>query len=367
MTPQKTATRETTLTAAPDLAKVEALVGTFVGFMTGGAVCAGIALGDELGLYRKLAELGETSADDLVDTLGLNHRLVREWIDGQAAAGLLGYEPLLDVYWMTPEAALVLADEDSPAFLAGGTPMFQAMFDAIPKLAAAFRGDGGVSWGDHHPALFPATARFFRPGYRTYLVSDWIPALHGVAEKLAKGATVADVGCGFGHSSTVMAEAFPNATIRGFDFHPGSIEAATKNATERGVGGRVSFDVAAADAFPGKYDLICFFDCLHDMGDPVGIAKHAREQLATDGTVLLVEPFALPNRGENIADNPAAAMFYNASTFICTPNSLSQSVGLGLGAQAGSHRTKEVFEAAGYSSMEIVLSTPFNLIYEAKA
>ncbi len=367
MAPQKTANHETTLTAAPDLAKVEALVGTFVGYMTGGAVCAGIALGDELGLYRKLAEHGEVSADDLADALSLNRRLVREWLDGQAAAGLLGYEPLLDVYWMTPEAAMVLAEEDSPAFLAGGTPVIQAMFDVLPKLATAFRGDGGVSWGDHHSSLFPATARFFRPGYRTYLVSDWIPALTGVVDKLTKGATVADVGCGFGHSSTVMAEAFPNATIRGFDFHAGSIEAATKNATQLGVGERVSFEVAAADAFPGTYDLICFFDCLHDMGDPVGIAKHAREQLAADGTVLLVEPFALPNRGENIAGNPAAALFYNASTFVCTPNSLSQNVGLGLGAQAGTHRTKEVFDAAGYASMDVVLSTPFNLIYEAKA
>ncbi|MFN0089231.1 MAG: class I SAM-dependent methyltransferase [Acidimicrobiales bacterium] len=350
-----------------DPAKVEALAGQLVGFMTGGAVCAGVVLGDELGLYRAMAD-GETrTANEVAAAVGCHPRLVREWLDGQAAAGLVSYDAEQDGYRLGAEAALVLADEDSPAFLAGGVAMFQALFDAVPKLVEAFRGGGGLAWGEHHPSMYKAVARFFRPGYRTNLTANWIPALDGVAAKLAAGGSVADVGCGFGHSCVVLAEAFPQAEVYGYDFHEPSIREARENAARAGLGGRVQFEAASSTAYSGSYDLICFFDCLHDMGDPVGIARHAREHLATDGTVLLVEPFALANRAENIAGNPAAALYYHASTMVCTPCSLAQEVGRGMGAQAGEAGMRAVFTEAGYSQFRVAHTSPFNVVYEAKA
>ena len=350
-----------------DFAKVEALAGQIVGMMTGGAVCAGIVLGDQLGLYRTLASSGAVTAADLASAASCHPRLTREWLDGQAAAGLIDYDSGADSYSLSPEAAMVLADEDSPAFLAGGTSMFQAIFDAVPKLVAAFKGNGGVAWSEHHPALYTATARFFRPGYRTNLIAQWIPALDGVADKLAEGGTIADIGCGFGHSCTVLAEAFPNAAVRGFDFHEPSVEAARTNAEELGLSDRVQFEAVSSTNYEGSYDLICFFDCLHDMGDPVGIARHAREHLAPGGTVLLVEPFALSNRAENISGNPAAGLFYHASTFICIPSSLAQDVGRGMGAQSGESGMRTVFNEAGYTHFRAAHTSPFNIVYEARA
>ncbi|MEZ5236253.1 MAG: class I SAM-dependent methyltransferase [Acidimicrobiales bacterium] len=350
-----------------DLDKLEAFAGQLVGFLTGGSVCAGIVLGDELGLYRTMADGVARSADGVAEAAATHPRLTREWLDGQASAGLVDYDAGSDTYRLSPTAALVLAEEDSPAFMAGGTAMLQAMYDAMPKMIAAFRGDGGLAWSDHHPSMYRSVARFFRPGYRTNLITNWIPALDGVVDKLDDGGSVADVGCGYGHSCTVIAEAFPKAKVFGFDFHEPSIEAARANAGDLGLSDRLTFETVAATRYEGSFDLICFFDCLHDMGDPVGIARHARQRLAPGGTVLLVEPFALPTRPENIAGNPAAPLYYHASTFVCTPCSLAQDVGRAMGAQSGESGMRAVFEEAGFSHFRAAHTSPFNVVYEARA
>jgi SAM-dependent methyltransferase len=347
-----------------DESKLEQYMGRMVGYMTGGAMCFGVWLGDELGLYRVLAA-GPATADDVAAEAGCNARLVREWLDGQVAGGLVAWDPTSDRYHLEPEGALALADEDSPAFVARAMNAFGSMFIDMPKVAEAFRGDGGLAWGDHHPCLFAGTEWFFRTGYRAEL-PNWIGALDGVAEKLEAGGTVADVGCGHGASAVVLATAFPHSRIVGFDYHAPSIETARERAAEAGVAERTSFEVADAKGYDGSFDLVCFFDCLHDMGDPVGIARYALDHLAEDGTVLLVEPFALDGRAENIGGNPMAALLYTASSSICTPNSLSQEVGLGLGAQAGEARLREIFEQAGYSTFRRAAQTPLNLILEAK-
>ncbi len=290
---------------------------------------------------------------------------MREWLDGQVSGGLIGWDAGNDRYEVSPEAALALADENSPAFVARAMNAFGSMFIDMPKVADAFRGDGALSWGDHHPCLFSGTEWFFRTGYRAEL-PNWIAALDGVTDKLAAGASVADVGCGHGASVVVLAQAYPQAHLTGFDFHAPSIDTARQRADEAGVSGQTSFEVADAKGYQGIFDLICFFDCLHDMGDPVGIARHALEHLAEDGTVLLVEPFAIDGRASNIAGNPMAALLYTASSAICTPNSLSQEVGLGLGAQAGEGRLRAVFEEAGFSRFRRAAETPLNLILEAK-
>ena len=261
---------------------------------------------------------------------------------------------------------MALADEDSPAFTARGMNALGSMFMDMDKLKAAFAGDGGFAWGDHNACLFKGTEWFFRTGYRTFLPGAWIPALDGVEEKLHAGARVADIGCGHGASVVVMAGAYPNSRFWGFDYHAPSIETAGERAAEAGVDERTTFEVAGAKEYPGTYDLICFFDCLHDMGDPVGAATYAREHLEPDGTVLLVEPFALDGRAENMAGNPMAALLYTASSVVCTPNSLSQEVGLGLGAQAGEAKLRAVFEEAGFSRFRRATETPMNLILEAR-
>ncbi|MEY2431013.1 MAG: hypothetical protein QOC92_738 [Acidimicrobiaceae bacterium] len=350
-----------------DEAKLEEFMGKMVGNMTGAAMCFATWLGDELGLYRVLAGAGAQSADAVAKSAGCNPRLVREWLDGQAAGGLIDYDSKADTYSLSDEAAMALADDSSPVFVARAMNAFGSMFIDMSKIADAFRGDGGLSWGDHHPCLFSGTEWFFRTGYRAMLATAWIPALDGVQAKLEAGAKVADVGCGHGASVVVMAEAFPKSRFTGFDFHEPSIITSQKRAADAGVADRTSFEVATAKTYGGTFDLICFFDCLHDMGDPVGIARHAREHLAPDGTVLLVEPFALDGRATNLAGNPMAALLYTASSSICTPNSLSQEVGLGLGAQAGEARLKAVFEEAGFTKFRRATETPLNLIIEAKA
>jgi 2-polyprenyl-3-methyl-5-hydroxy-6-metoxy-1,4-benzoquinol methylase len=291
---------------------------------------------------------------------------VREWLDGQAAAGLIEYDPDADRYSIGPEAAMALADDTSPVFTARGMNALGAMFKDFEKVRDVFRGDGGMSWGEHHHCLFKGTEWFFRTGYRVHLPSAWIPALDGVGAKLQAGARVADIGCGHGASAVVMAEAYPDSQFWGFDFHEPSIRTARERADEAGVGDRVTFDVAGAKDYPGTYDLVCFLDCLHDMGDPVGVAAYAREHLDPDGTVLLVEPFALDGRRENVNANPMAALLYIASSTVCTPNSLSQEVGLGLGAQAGEACLRAVFEEAGFSRFRRAAETPLNLILEAR-
>lgn len=344
-------------------AKLMEFMGKLVNDMGGAAMMASVIVGEELGLYRAMADGVPIAAGELAAKTDTNPRLVREWLSAQAAAG---YVELVDGrFRLPPEQALALANEDSPVFVAGGATVLASMFLDKDKVVAAMRGNGALSWGDHHPCMFHGTERFFRPGYRANLVSAWLPALDGVVEKLERGARIADVGCGHGASSIVLAQAFPKSRIDGFDFHPHSIETAKERAKDAGVDDRASFHVASAKEYAGNgYDLICFFDCLHDMGDPVGAARHARQALADDGTVLLVEPFAKDRLEDNL--NPVSRMFYAASTFVCTPNSLSQEVGLGLGAQAGEARLCDVFAEAGFSRFRRATETPFNLVLEAR-
>jgi hypothetical protein len=350
-----------------DQKNLDAFMGKMIGHMTGALLCYGIWLGDELGFYREMAGAGPCKADWVATRTRCNPRLVREWLDGQAAGGLLTYDAATDSYELGREGELALADDGSPVFVARAMNAFGSIFIDMPKVAEAFRGSGALSWKDHHPCLFSGTEWFFRTGYRANLAPQWIPALEGVHEKLKAGARVADVGCGHGASVVTMATAYPKSKFFGFDFHAPSIETSKRRANEARVADRTEFEVSSATNYSGHYDLICFFDCLHDMGDPVGAARHAREHLASGGTVLLVEPFAIDGRSKNIASNPMATLLYTASCSICTPNSLSQEGGLGLGAQAGEARLRQVFEDAGFKRFRRVAETPMNLILEARA
>jgi len=347
--------------------RVEELMGQMVGHMTGSMVCLGVWLGDELGLYKVMRNQGPQSADEVAVASRCHPRLVREWLDGQAAGGLIEFDAEVDRYSLTDEAAAVLADETQPTFVARAMNALGSFYMNIEKVKTAFKGDGAIAWGDHHPCLFRGTEWFFRPGYRTFLCTEWIPSLNGVDEKLKVGGRVADVGCGHGASIIAMAKHYSNATFSGFDYHAPSIETSRLRARDEGLENRTRFEVADAKSYEGNFDLICFFDCLHDMGDPVGIARHAREHLADGGSVLMVEPFALDSHAKNIAENPMATLLYNASTCVCTPNSLSQEVGLGLGAQAGEERLRDVFLEAGFSSFERCTETPLNLVFQAKS
>jgi SAM-dependent methyltransferase len=344
--------------------KLMEFMGKLVTDMGGAALMANVILGDELGLYRAMADCRPVSAEDLADKTGCNPRLVREWLSAQVAAGYVELDDDGD-FRLPPEQALALAVEDSPVFMAGGAATVASMYIDKDKLVAAMRGNGGMAWGDHHPCLFRGVERFFRPGYRTHLVAEWLPALEGVVAKLEAGAKVADVGCGHGASSVIMAQSFPKSRFEGFDSHGPSIATARERAAQAGVADRLSFDEATAKGYQGKdYDLICFFDCLHDLGDPVGAARHAHQALKPDGAVLLVEPFA----GDRLADNinPVGRLYYAASTCLCTPNSLSQEVGLALGAQAGEARLRQVFNEAGFRHFRRATGTPFNMVLEAR-
>jgi SAM-dependent methyltransferase len=346
-----------------DQQKLQDFMGRLVTDMGGAAMMASMIVGEELGLYRAMADGHAMTPEELAQKTKCNPRLVREWLSAQAASGYV--EHAEGRFRLPPEQAMALADESSPVYVAGGATVLSAMFLDKDKVVKAMRGDGALSWADHHPCMFTGTERFFRPGYRANLTSTWLPALDGVVAKLERGAKVADIGCGHGASTVVMADAYPKSRFIGFDFHGASIETATKRATEAGVSDRVRFAQATAKSYPDKdYDLICFFDCLHDMGDPVGAARHAFSALKSDGTVLLVEPFANDKLDQNV--NPVGRMFYAASTFICTPNSLSQEVGLGLGAQAGEERLRGVFMEAGFKHFRRATETPFNLVLEAR-
>jgi len=290
---------------------------------------------------------------------------VREWLSAQAAAGLVDYNAAKDTFSLGAEQAMALANEDSPAFFAGALQVVQSMYLDEPKVAAAFKSGKGVGWHQHSACLFKGTERFFRPGYNANLVSSWIPALDGVEAKLKKGAIVADVGCGHGASTILMAQAYPNSSFFGFDYHAPSLAIARSAAKQADVDKRITFRKASAKDFPAKnYDVVAMFDCLHDMGDPVGAAKHVKNTLAKDGTFMLVEPFAHDELKDNL--NPVGRVFYAASTMICTPASLSQEVGLGLGAQAGEKRLHEVARKAGFSRFRRATETPFNLVFEAR-
>ncbi|HEY1292375.1 MAG TPA: class I SAM-dependent methyltransferase [Chloroflexota bacterium] len=356
-----------TVQVEPDQATLEEFMGRVIGYLTGAAAVYGILLGDELGLYRGLVEAGPMSADALAAKVGCNPRLIREWLDGQAAAKLVRYDAVTDSYNMSPEAAMALSDDSSPVFVARGMNGFATFFLDFDKLVAAYRSNGALPWAEHHPRLFAGTEWFFRTGYRAHLTTAWLPALEGIEAKLQGGARVADIGCGHGASVIVMADSYPRSEVWGFDFHQPSIDTARERAAAAHLSDRAHFEVATAKSYPGAYDLICFFDCLHDMGDPVGIARYAREHLTPGGTVMLVEPYAVDGRAANIETNPMATALYLASSAVCTPNSLSQEVGLGIGAQAGEARLREVFQQAGYSHFRRATETPINLIFEARA
>lgn len=343
--------------------KLEDFMGKLVTDLSGAAMTASVIVGEELGLYRAMRDGVAITDAELARRTECNPRLVREWLSAQAASG---YVELVDGKFRLPEEhALALADEDSPVFIAGGAITLASMFLDKDKVVAAMRGNGAIAWGDHHPCMYRGTERFLRPGYRANLVSSWLPALDGVVAKLERGAKVADVGCGHGASTVLIAEAYPKSRVEGIDYHAESIATAKQRAKEAKVDERVSFVTASAKSYGGKdYDLICFFDCLHDMGDPVGAARHAFGALKDDGTVLLVEPFANDSLEQNL--NPVSRMLYAASTFVCTPSSLSQEVGAGLGAQAGEARLRQVFEEAGFRHFRRATETPFNLVLEAR-
>ncbi len=325
-----------------------------------------VAIGDRLGLYKNLAAGGPQTPAELAKKTGTTERYVREWLASQAAGGYITFEPSSGKFSLSEEQAFTLADENSPAFLPGAFQVALAATKAVPKLIEAFRTGEGMGWHEHDHELFHGTERFFRPGYAANLVSAWIPALTGVEAKLKAGARVADVGCGHGASTVLMAQAYPKSTFIGFDYHDGSIQTARARAREAGVSDRVDFEVAHAKDFPGTgYDLVTFFDCLHDMGDPVGAAKHVRASLAPGGCWMIVEPFANDRVEDNL--NPIGRVFYSASTLLCTPASLSQEVGLALGAQAGEARMRKVVTEGGFSQFRRATETPFNLVYEARA
>jgi 2-polyprenyl-3-methyl-5-hydroxy-6-metoxy-1,4-benzoquinol methylase len=351
-------------TRAPDPDRLNAFLGRMVGDL--GAIASGalVLLGDRLGLYRAMRDGARTSSTELARRTGTHERYVREWLAGQAAAGYVDYDDATNQFFLNPEQAAVFADDDSPASMAGAFEVLATLWLDEGKVAEAFRSGRGVAWHDHSKCLFRGTERFFRPGYNANLVSAWLPALDGVVDKLTRGATVADVGCGHGSSTIVMARAFPQSTFVGFDYHPESIEAAREAARDLGVGANTRFEVADARSFDGRYDLVTFFDCLHDLGDPIGAAAHVREQLAPDGTWMIVEPFAHDRLRDNL--NPVGRVYYAASTMVCTPCSLSQDVGLGLGAQAGELRLRQVVTAGGFGHMRRATETPFNLVFEAR-
>jgi SAM-dependent methyltransferase len=348
-----------------DEERLHALAGQMVGDMGAALSAVLVRIGDRLGLYRSMVGAGSLTSDQLADRTACAERYVREWLNNQAAGGYVDYDPATGTYELSDEQAMLLAEEDSPLFLQGGFDFLEAAYSAEPKILDAFRTGRGVGWHEHHPCLFPAVARFFRSGYRANLLSSWLPALDDVVQKLEAGASVADVGCGHATTTIMMAMAFPNSTFVGFDYHDGSIAAARKAAAEAGVAERCSFEVASAKDYPGTdYDLVCVFDALHDMGDPVGAATHIRRSIADDGTWLLVEPYA----GDQVEDNlnPVGRTFYASSTLVCTPASLAQDVGLALGAQAGEARIREVVDAGGFTRFRRATETPFNLVFEAR-
>jgi SAM-dependent methyltransferase len=324
-----------------------------------------VVMGDRLGLYRAMAGAGWVSPAELADRTGAAERYVREWLNAQAAGGYVVYDPDSGRYMLPPEQTVALTDPTSPAYLPG---FFQVAVGSVidsPKIIDAARSGDGFGWHEHVHDVHEGCERFFRPGYNAHLVPEWLPALEGVVEKLERGGLVADVGCGHGASTILMAQAFPNSRFVGADYHAGSIETAGERARDAGVGDQVSFSVSPAAAYAGEgYDVVTMFDCLHDMGDPVGAARHVRSTLKPDGTWMIVEPQA----GDRIEDNlnPVGRAYYGFSTLLCTPASLSQEVGLALGAQAGEARIRDVVHAAGFTRFRRAAETPFNIVYEAR-
>jgi SAM-dependent methyltransferase len=353
----------TQMTPPPAPGEVEAFIGQVVTDL--GAAFSGVLVnvGRKLGLYQAMADLGACTSVALADTVGIRERYVREWLANQAAGGYVTYDALKQTYTLPPAQAMVLADAESPIFMAPAFEVAASFWLDEEQIVDTFRSGEGLGWHAHNHRLFCGTESFFRTGYRAHLVSAWLPALDGVVERLTRGARVADIGCGHGASTILMAQAFPKSSFIGLDYHDASIATARQRAVEQGVTGNTTFEVKAATEFDGRdFDLVCFMDCLHDLDDPVGALTRCRTALKPDGKVLLVEPYAGDRLDENL--NPIGRMYYAASAMACTPNSLSQEVGLGLGAQAGEARLRQVARDAGFSNLRRAAQTPVNLILE---
>ena len=346
-------------------AKLHDFVMKAVGEMGAAMNAALVVIGDKLGLYKAMAGAGPMSSYELAAKTSTTERYVREWLAAQAAGGLVTYDAATEKYTLPPEQAFALADEMSPVFLPGAYYIISACLKDEAKITEAFLNGHGVGWHEHDACLFTGTERFFRPNYRAHLINEWIPALEGVEAKLKAGGRVVDVGCGLGTSTILMAQAYPKSAFVGFDYHPESIELAREAARKAGVSDRVKFEVAKAKDYPGKdYDFAAFFDCLHDMGDPEGAARHVLQTLSPQGTWMIVEPYANDKLEDNL--NPIGRVFYSASTMLCTPASLSQEVGLGLGAQAGEARLSRILKSAGFTRVRRAAETPFNIVLEAR-
>jgi SAM-dependent methyltransferase len=347
-----------------DEGKLNAFVGQVVGDVAAAASAVMVLIGDKLGLYKALAELGPCTAEDLAKGTTLSPRYVLEWLGNQTAGGYIAYDPATRRYGLSPENAQVLANDASPVFLSGAFQVVLAMFRGMPRTQENFKSGKGTAWGEQDGCLFEGTERLFRPGYVNNLAQSWLPALDGVVAKLERGARVADVGCGHGASTIVMAQRYPKSTFFGFDGHHGSIDVARARAKAAGVQDRVHFEVADSARYAGDgYDLVAVFDCFHDLGDPLGTATHVRKSLAKDGTFLMVEPAARDRLEDNI--NPVSRLFYAASTCLCVPCSLAND-GPALGAQAGQGRLETMVKKAGFSQVRLATQTPFNLVLEAR-
>jgi SAM-dependent methyltransferase len=349
---------------AIDMNKLNAFIGQFVTDL-GAAVHTGmVVIGEKLGLYKALAR-GPMVPAELAARTETDERYLREWLASQAAGGYITYDEKTGKFGLSEEQAFTLATEDSPAYLPGAFELALGSLAAVPRITESFRTGDGMGWHEHVDGVFHGCEKFFRPGYAANLVSSWIPALSDVQQKLEAGARVADVGCGKGASAILMAKAFPKSQFYGFDYHDKSIEAARESAQRAGVADRVTFAVAKAKEFPGRdYDFVAVFDCLHDMGDPIGAAAHVRQSLASNGTWMIVEPFANDHLKDNL--NPVGRVYYAFSTLLCTPCSRSQEVGLCLGAQAGESRIREVVTSAGFNRFRRATETAFNIVYEAR-
>ncbi len=351
-------------TIDPD--KLNALLGQAVRDMGAAMQAPLIVIGDKLGLYRAMGDGVPVTPAQLAERTGTAERYIREWLNANAAGSFVEYDAANGTYFMTPEQALALAQDDTPIHLPGFYHMLASVMKDEEKIAQIYRTGKGMAWHEHERGLFEGCERFFRPTYLANLVSSWIPALDGVEKKLKTGARVADIGCGHGASTLLMAKAYPKSQFIGFDYHAPSIETARKKAKAAQVSDRVTFQVAPSKGFPGTdYDLVAFFDCLHDMGDPAGAARHVRESLAPGGTWMIVEPFAHDEVAQNL--NPIGRIMYSASASVCVPCSLSQEVALGLGAQAGPAKIEKVVRGGGFTRFRKASETPFNMVFEARA